>query len=197
MTLSRPVLSSTSTAPRAVPPPVSHAVSSHSARRWDNPRLRTLLEGGGGTLGTQRLDQRFDDDHLGVIKAGDILVLPALIVVACDADVIIEQTDDGTVLTGRRGVANDCRLVFRHAYSCVSCTLRTVHGTGDVHIGFLDHRHFNEVQAISIQRPRGGRNDSRGTLWTTLEYHADPLCEVQGIAWRGGMLQIAGVTLSP
>lgn len=197
MTLSRPVSLDTTTARSTAPPPISRSVSNAFPRRWDSRQLHALLEGGGGILGTQRADQRFDDDHLGVVRAGDVLELPALIIVAGNADVIVEQTEDGTVLTGRRGAANDCRLIFRHAYGRVTCTLRTVHGTGDVHIGFLEHRHFNEVQSISLQRPRGGRNDSRGTLWTTLEYHADPLCEVQGIAWRGGLLQIASISLSP
>lgn len=177
--------------------PVSPIAPLRSTRGWDNRELRSLLEGGGGVLGDHRVDQRFDDDHLGIIKAGSVCALPALVILAGDADVVIEQSEDGTVLTGRRGVSNDCRLIFRHAYGCVRCTLRTVHGAGDVHIGLLDHRRFDEVQAISILRPRGGRNDSRGTLWTTLEYHADPLCEVQGIAWRGGLIQIASVSLSP
>lgn len=197
MTLSQPVLPGASTMPRTVSSRAASAESNRFAKRWDNSELRALLEGGGSVLGTQRIEQRFDDDHLGVVKAGSMLALPALVIVAGDADVIIEQTDDGTVLTGRRGLSNDCRLIFRHAYASATCTLRTVHGTGDVHIGFLEQRHFNEVQAISLLRPRGARNYCRGTLWTTLEYHADPLCEVQGIAWRGGMLQIASVSLVP
>jgi hypothetical protein len=170
---------------------------SGSTHAWDGPRLRSLLEDQGGTLGPCGVEQRFDDEHLGLIRAGEMLALPALVIVAGETDAIIEQSDDGNVLTGRRGSSNDCRLIFRHAYGRVRCTLRTVNTTGDVHIGLLDHRRFDEVQAINILRPRGTRGDTRGSLWTTLEYRADPLCELQGIAWRGGLIQIASISLSP
>ena len=87
MTLSRPVSLDTTTARSTAPPPISRSVSNASPRRWDSRQLHALLEGGGGVLGTQRTDQRFDDDHLGVVSAGDVLELPALIVVAGNADV--------------------------------------------------------------------------------------------------------------
>lgn len=169
-------------------------VKNHS---WDDPRLRSLLEGHGGVLGPCTIEQHFGDEHLGLVKAGEMLALPALVVVAGEADAIIEQSDDGNVLTGRRSSSNDCRLIFRHAYGRVRCTLRTVGNTGDVHIGLLEHRRFDEVQAINLLRPRGSRGDTRGCLWTTIEYRADPLCELQGIAWRGGLIQIASISLSP
>jgi hypothetical protein len=125
-------------------------------------------------LGPCAIDQHFGDEHLGLVRSGEMLALPALVVVAGEADAIIEQSDDGNVLTGRRSSSNDCRLIFRHAYGRVRCTLRTVGNTGDVHIGLLEHRRFDEVQAINLLRPRGSRGDTRGSLWTTIEYRADP-----------------------
>jgi len=177
--------------------PAGRTERSGKAHSWDDPRLRSLLEGHGGVLGPCAIDQHFGDEHLGLVRSGEMLALPALVVVAGEADAIIEQSDDGNVLTGRRSSSNDCRLIFRHAYGRVRCTLRTVGNTGDVHIGLLEHRRFDEVQAINLLRPRGSRGDTRGSLWTTIEYHADPLCELQGIAWRGGLIQIASISLSP
>lgn len=168
-----------------------------SPKRWETPALRSLLEGNGGVLASRPAEQGFGDEHLGVIKAGSLLALPALVIVAGEADVIIEQSERGNVLTGRRGSSNDCRLIFRHAYGRVQCVMRTTGSASDVHIGLLDHRRFDEVQTFCIQRPRGSRNDHRGTLWTTIEYQAEPLCELQGIMWRGGSLQIESLTLMP
>jgi hypothetical protein len=31
----------------------------------------------------------------------------------------------------------------------------------------------------------------------TLDYDADPLNEVQGVLWRGGLLQISRISLAP
>ncbi len=81
-------------------------------------------------LGPCAIDQHFGDEHLGLVRSGETLALPALVVVAGEADAIIEQSDDGNVLTGRRSSSNDCRLIFRHAYGRVRCTLRTVGNTG-------------------------------------------------------------------
>jgi len=175
-----------------------------SSRRWDSPELRELLGGRGGILASREIEQRFDDEHLGIVKARGLLALPSLVIVAGAADVIIQQCENGNVLTGLRGSGNDCHLIFRHAYGRVRCTMRTMAGAGDVHVGLLDHRHFDEVRSFSILRPRtrrgsseGSQDHPHGTLWTTLEYQAEPLCELQGLMWRGGALQIASLVLTP
>lgn len=180
-------------------PPRPDAVASRNtrgrSRGWENPQIRDLLHGR-RDLGPEPVEQVFADDQLGLVRAGSIRPLDHLIVVTGDRDAIIEQTDDGNVLTGCYRFENDCRLIFRYAYGRVRCTIRTLCDTSDVHIGFLNSL-FQEVQTVNIQRPRANRNDAAGSLWTTLDFHAEPLYELQGIAWRGGLLQISRIELSP
>jgi hypothetical protein len=166
-------------------------------RLRDDPALLAVLEGSGSVLGKATVVQAFDEIEPGTIHAGDMRVLSSIVIVAGRSDVIIEQTDDGQVLTATRGSNNDCRLIFRHAYGRACCELRTTGSSADAHLGFLDHRRFEEVQTFSISRPRSMHGECRGSLWTTLEFRADPLCELQGIVWRGGLLQIAKLTLVP
>lgn len=165
------------------------------SRGWENPQVDELLHGR-RDLGPEAVEQQFADDQLGLIRAGSVLPLEHLIVVTGERDAIIEQTDDGNVLTGCYRTENDCRLIFRHAYGRIRCTVRTLCDTTDVHLGFLNCL-LQEVQTVNIQRPRSNRNDAAGSLWTTLEFHAEPLYEIQGIAWRGGMLQLSHIALSP
>jgi hypothetical protein len=174
-----------------------HPRQGGAARLRDDPELRALLEGGGGVLGHTAVTQGFDDIEPGPIPAGSMRVLSSSVIVAGRADVMVEQTDDGQVLTGMRGSNNECRLIFRNAYGRVRCELRTMSISADAHVGFLDHRRLDEVQTFSISRPRSLHGECRGSLWTVLEFRAEPLCEVQGIVWRGGLLQIARVTLTP
>lgn len=179
--------------------PRKTVVASHEPRGrnrgWEHPQVRELLHGR-RDLGPEPVEQTFADDQLGLIRAGHVHPLDHLLVVTGDRDAIIEQADDGNVLTGCYRSENDCRLIFRYAYGRVRCTVRTLCDTGDVHLGFLNCL-FQEVQTVNIQRPRSNRNDASGSLWTTLEFHAEPLYELQGIAWRGGMLQISSISLSP
>jgi hypothetical protein len=177
--------------------PRPRASSAIAGRLCDNPELRAALEGGGGVLGSTVAVQAFDELEPGAVHAGSLRVLSSTVIVAGRSDVIVEQTDTGQVLTGTRGSNNDCRIIFRHAYGRVRCELRTMTTSADVHLGFLDHRRFEEVQTFSISRPRSLHGECRGALWTTLEFRAEALCEVQGLVWRGGLLQIARITLTP
>lgn len=164
-------------------------------RGWEHPQVRELLHGR-RELGPEGVEQAFADDQLGLIRAGHVHPLEHLLIVTGERDAIIEQADDGNVLTGCFRSENDCRLIFRHAYGRVRCTVRTVCDTEDVHLGFLNCL-FQEVQSVNLQRPRNHRHDTPGSLWSTLEFRAAPLCELRGIAWRGGMLQIANISLIP
>jgi hypothetical protein len=60
---------------------------------------------------------------------------------------------------------------------------------------------FEERQTIDIKikrrRMRGHGEDDGARLTTLVEFHAEPLWEVHGIAWRGGLVRIAGLSLKP
>jgi hypothetical protein len=166
-------------------------------RLRDDPRLDGLVEPRDGQLGTDRVEQRFDDSPLGTLKAGCIHVLPSVVIIPAATDALVEQTDHGAVLTGHRGSNNECRVIFRHAYVRARVQVRAPAGAADAHIGFLGHRDFEEVHGFSIVQPKGSRGSSGGWLRFTLEYRAGPLCELQGFVWRGGLLEIESVWLSP
>ncbi|SEO43265.1 hypothetical protein SAMN02800692_0761 [Luteibacter sp. UNC138MFCol5.1] len=162
---------------------------------WEHPEIRELLHGR-RDLGPEPVEQLFGDDQLGIIPARTIHPLEHLVIATGERDAIIEQTDEGNVLTGCYRSENDCRLIFRHAYATIRCTVRTLCDATDVHLAFLNCL-LQEMQTFNIQRPRSSRNDASGSLCTTFEFHAEPLYELQGIAWRGGMLQISKISLIP
>jgi hypothetical protein len=166
-------------------------------RLRDDPRLLGIVEPRDGSLGSERIEQRFEGAPLGTLKAGRIHVLPSLVIIPTGCDALIEQTDRGYVLTGNRGTNNECRVIFRHAYVGARVQIRAPSGAADAHIGFLGHRDFEEVHGFSIVQPKGSRGGNGGSLRITLDYRAGPLCELQGFVWRGGLLQIDSVSLSP
>lgn len=152
-----------------------------------------------GTLANEKVDDALAGAQEGPIGAQSHLALPHLAIVTGDTGAMIELDEHRPVLTGIRGTRNDCRLLLRRAYGTVRFE---VHGDGsEAHLGLLSWRNgtFEEVQTIDIQRrlARGYREENGGLLSTLVEFHAEPLREVHGIVWRGGLVRIASLCLRP
>ena len=179
----------------------SKAVAKPSSRprQHPSPSPRELLGPMLGVLAEEPVREALAGATEGVIGPQGRLDLMHLVILTGDAGAIIEASGDRVELTGVRGARNDCRLLFRQAYGTVRCE---VHSAGsEAHLGFLCWRHggFEEVQTIHIQRRplRGYRDGNGGRLSTIVEYRAEPLREVHGLVWRGGLLRIAGLSLMP
>jgi len=191
--------------------PPLHAVSGKSScprPAWHNARLQAFMspERDGvpelGALASQPMDEDFREAISGTLKAGEMLQLPETMIVAVNADVVIEPTEEGCVVTGTRGRNNECRLIFRHAYRRVSCHLRVPNGAAEARITFLRSPSQKspalvELQSFNICPPHLRQANGAGGFSMTIDYDADPLNEVQGILWRGGLLQISRVSLTP
>jgi hypothetical protein len=198
-----------SPAVRSEPAPASVPGKPLSPRpAWNNARLQAFMttQRDGrtevGALATQAMEESFQDAPPGTVKAGDMLELRETMVVAASADVIIEPTDHGCVVTGTRGKNNECRLIFRHAYCHVRCDIRIPNGAADARITYLRSPSerspcLGELHSFNICQPLLRMRSDAGGFSMTLDYHADPLNEVQGILWRGGLLQISRIHLTP
>jgi hypothetical protein len=155
-----------------------------------------------GALASSPLDDVFLGASPGTVRAGDMLELPKMLIHAVSADVIVEQTNEDFMVTGTLGRNNECRLIFRHAYSRVRCDVRVPNGAAESRITFLSSPRqklpgLGELHSFNLCRPLQGLRGDAGGFSTTLDYHADPLNEVQGILWRGGLLQISRISLTP
>jgi hypothetical protein len=175
---------------------------------WNNARLQAFMtaqQGGSpelGALAAHPMDESFRDAPPGTVKAGEMLELSETMIVAVSADVILEPTDDGCVVTGTRGKNNECRLIFRHAYCHVRCDIRIPNGAAESRITYLKSPSqkspgLGELHSFNICQPLLRLRNDAGGFSMTLDYHADPLNEVQGILWRGGLLQISRIRLTP
>jgi hypothetical protein len=175
---------------------------------WNNARLQAFMtaQRGGeaelGVLATHPMEETFRDTPPGTVKAGQMLELSETMIVAVSADVIVEPTDDGCVVTGTRGKNNECRLIFRHAYCHVRCDIRIPNGAAESRITYLKSPSarspgLGELHSFNICQPLTRVRSDAGGFSMTLDYHADPLNEVQGILWRGGLLQISRISLTP
>jgi len=155
-----------------------------------------------GALASSPLDDVFLDASPRTIRAGEMLELPRMLIVAVNADVILDQTKEGFMVTGTLGRNNECRLIFRHAYGRVRSDVRVPSGAAESRITFLSSPRqkssaLGELHSMNLCRPLQGLRGNAGGFSTTLDYRADPLNEVQGILWRGGLLQISRISLSP
>lgn len=165
--------------------------TSLSPRELLGPRL--------GILAEEPVNEALAGAQEGAIAPHGRLDLDHLVILAGEAGAMIEVGSDRIELTGTRGLRNDCRLLLRQAYGTVRCE---VHSAGaEAHLGFLSWRQggFEEVQTIHIQRRpvRGYREGNGGRLSTIVEYRAEPLREIHGLVWRGGLLRIARLSLTP
>jgi hypothetical protein len=160
---------------------------------------RDLIGPGLGILADGAVADALVDAQEGVIASQEHRDLRHLVIVTGDAGAMLEAGSDRMVLTGLRGARNDCRLLFRQAYGTVRCEVQS--SGSEAHLGFLSWRHgaFEEVQTIHIQRRpfRGYQGENGGRLITIAEYRAEPLREVHGLVWRGGLLRISGLALTP
>jgi hypothetical protein len=180
----------------------------HPRPAWNNARLQAFMstERGGeselGSLASCATDEFFHDAPSGTLKAGEMLELPETMIVAVSADVVIEPTDHGCLVTGTRGRNNECRLIFRRAYRRVSCHIHVPNGAAESRITYLRSPSQKspglvELQSFSICQPLQRHGSGAGGFSMTLDYDADPLNEVQGVLWRGGLLQISRISLAP
>ncbi|WP_285402839.1 hypothetical protein [Luteibacter sp. ME-Dv--P-043b] len=179
---------------------VSKAVAT-SARSGQGPSIspRDLVGPRLGILADEPVTDALAGAQEGVIPPQGRRDLMHLVILTGDAGAMLEADSDRMVLTGIRGARNDCRLLLRQAYGTVRCEVQS---TGaEVHLGFLSWRHgaFEEVQTIHIQRRpvRGYQGGNGGRLITIVEYRAEPLREVHGLVWRGGLLRIESLCLTP
>jgi hypothetical protein len=175
---------------------------------WNNDQLQAFMtarqgrEAELGALASRSMEESFRDAAPGTVKAGSMLELKETMIVAVSADVIVEPTDDGCVVTGTRGKNNECRLVFRRAYCHVRCDIRIPSGATESRITYLRSPSAKapglaELHSFNICQPLLRTHGDTGGFSMTLDYHADPLNEVQGILWRGGLLQISRISLTP
>lgn len=166
------------------------------------PNFPELLGPKIGVLATDRVTDALAGAREGLIAAQSHLVLPHLAIVTRGKGAMIELDDDRPVLTGLYDTQNDCRLLFRRPYSAVRFEV-AAEGGEPTHLGLLSWQDnaFEERQTIDItirrrrKRSPGEYNGAR--LTTLVEFHAEPLWEVHGIAWRGGLVRIAGLSLKP
>ncbi|QWT19956.1 hypothetical protein KPL74_19680 [Bacillus sp. NP157] len=169
-------------------------------RLADDPSVAELLAQPVGSLGDEVISLDFRHAPFSTVPPHSSQVFGELVIVTGDAAVRIGSPDDDDsgrcVLTGTRGRHNDCLLLFRHAYGTVICQLGVGNVAADAHIGFLQHGDFAEVRTFSFTKPRERLQGSAG-FWTTLEYSARHLNELQGIVWRGGTVCIERIRLEP
>lgn len=182
--------------PSVTPPRAAAKVASRTTHA---AHLPDLLGPQIGVLASEKVDDALAGAREGPIGAQSHLALPHLAIVTGDTGAMIELDGDRPVLTGVRGTRNDCRLLLRRAYGTVRFE---VHGDGgEAHLGLLSWRNgaFEEMQTIDIQRrlARGYRDDNGGRLSTLVEFRAEPLREVHGVVWRGGLLRISRLSLQP
>jgi hypothetical protein len=168
---------------------------------WFNEDLQRFMAVGKHNpweLATHAVDDAFRDAPTGALKAGGTLGLQETMIAAGSSAVIIEPTaNGGCVVTGVRGKTNECRLIFRFAYSHVLCDIRVPNGSADSRITYLRSPALDEMHSFTIGQPSQRQRGGAGGYGMTLEYHAEPLNEVQGILWRGGLLQISRIRLIP
>jgi hypothetical protein len=162
----------------------------------------TTPQGELGALASKPSEDVFKGASPGTVRAGQMLALDNMMILAVSADVILEQTNEGFMVTGTLGRNNECRLIFRHAFSRVCCDVRVPNGAAESRITFLSSPRqksprLGELHSFNLCRPLQGLRGDTGGFSTTLDYHADPLNEVQGILWRGGLLQISRISLTP
>lgn len=169
-----------------------------------NPTILDRLARPLGALGRERIDIRFGPGDVQPIESNASLALGELIVVTGKYGAFIEPVDmdareddpERYALTGKHRSENECLLLFRHAYGAVTCHF-TVNSVGpDARIGFLRHTNFAEVRSFTVSTP-GRMARERAGFDTTLRYSATELNELQGIAWRGGVVHIERLTLAP
>ena len=163
----------------------------------DEKRLKNLLAEGLGKLGDAPVDIHFNQQECRTLDKQGIHIMDDFIIDTRGSALLIEQLDTERVLTGVGGHHIDCRILFRRAYGKLICRLGVDRITADTHIGLIESRTLKEVQSFSFSRPRHVGQDGGGSLWTHLEYRSSPLNELQGIAWRGGSLRLASITLVP
>jgi len=166
--------------------------------------MRTELDGKSelGALASCATEECFHHALSGTLRAGEMLQLPETMIVAFNADVVIEAADEGCVVTGTRVKNNECRLIFRRAYRRVSCHIRVPNGASESRITFLRSPSQKslglvELQSFNICQPHLRQPSGAGGFSMTLDYDADPLNEVQGVLWRGGLLEISRISLTP
>ena len=168
---------------------------------WFNEDLRNFMATGmrkPWELATHAVEDAFKDAPTGALKAGETLALEHTMIAAGSSTVIIEPSaNGGCLVTGVRGKTNECRLIFRLAYSHVLCDIHVPNGSADSRITYLRSPAFDEMHSFTIGQPAPRQHGGAGGYGMTLEYHADPLNEVQGILWRGGLLQISRIRLIP
>jgi len=154
-----------------------------------------------GVLGRDEVDIRFTDAHVQTIEANSVTLLGELVIITGKHGVFIEPVDgpegETYALTGMHRIENDCLLLFRHAYGSVTCQLAMNDLGADAHIGFLKHKDFAEMRTFSFSGPRGAMRYEKAGFETALSYRATELNELQGIVWRGGLLRIERIRLSP
>jgi hypothetical protein len=167
---------------------------------WFNEDLRRYMAVGKSNpweLATHEVVDALSDGQTTFLKRGDTVALAHAMVAAGSSDVVIEATANGCVVTGVRGKTNECRLIFRHAYSRVLCDVHVPNGSADSRITYLRSPAFEEMHSFTMGQPSQRHRGGSGGYGMTLEYHAEPLNEVQGILWRGGLLQISRIRLIP
>lgn len=154
-----------------------------------------------GVLGREEVDIRFSEADVRAIEPNSVTPLGELVIVTGKHGVFIEPVggpDSGIhALTGMHRTENDCLLLFRHAYGSVTCQLAMNDMGADAHVGFLKHKDFAEVRTFSFTGPRGAMRYEQAGFETVLNYSATELNELQGIVWRGGLLRIERIRLTP
>jgi hypothetical protein len=83
----------------------------------------------------------------------------------------------------------------------VRCDIRIPNGAAESRITYLRSPSqkspgLGELHSFNITQPLARLRNDLGGFSMTLDYRADPLNEVQGILWRGGLLQISRIRLS-
>jgi hypothetical protein len=170
-------------------------------RLAQDPSILALLAAPAGSLGGETKTLDFRGAPFAMIPAGGVRSFGELVLVAGESTLRVGCPDneegDRCVLTGVRGRHNDCMILFRHAYGTVTCRLGVGAITADAHVGFLQHGDFAEVRTFSFTKPRASGPQGDAGFWTTLQYSARHLNELQGLVWRGGTLCIESITLEP
>jgi hypothetical protein len=168
---------------------------------WFNEHLHSFMVAGKRhpwELAKHEVEDAFGDAPTGALKPGGMLGLQETMIAAGSSAVIIEAAaNGGCVVTGVRGKTNECRLIFRFAYSHVLCDIHVPNGSADSRITYLRSPALDEMHSFTIGQPSQRQRGGAGGYGMTLEYHAEPLNEVQGILWRGGLLQISRIRLIP
>ena len=170
-------------------------------RLVDDPSIVGHLARPMGSLGTETLTIDFRNAPFSLVPPNTLQAYGELLIVTGESTLRVGPSDsddaDRCVLTGVKGRHNDCLILFRHAYGGVLCELGVGDIAADAHVGFLQHGDFAEVRTFSFTKPRERRHQGDSGFWTTLQYSARHLNELQGIVWRGGTLCIERIRLDP